>query len=85
MCLRGSVPFFNRLLCGPMNVSVIIPALDEAARIRESIDRAWVAGADEVIVGDGGSKDYGYSPKNKPAEKLLRALFRDKAANAADR
>ncbi|RIK75023.1 MAG: glycosyl transferase family 2 [Planctomycetota bacterium] len=57
MCLRGSVPFFNRLLCGPMNVSVIIPALDEAARIRESIDRAWVAGADEVIVVDGGSRD----------------------------
>lgn len=40
-----------------MRVSVIIPALDEAARIRQSIDRAWRAGADEVIVVDGGSRD----------------------------
>ncbi len=40
-----------------MKVSVVIPALNEAPRIAESIHRAWSAGADEVIVSDGGSQD----------------------------
>jgi rSAM/selenodomain-associated transferase 2 len=40
-----------------MRVSVIIPALDEAPRIGGAINRAWQAGADEVIVVDGGSTD----------------------------
>ncbi len=40
-----------------MDVSVIIPALNEADRIGTAIARAWTAGADEVIVVDGGSTD----------------------------
>lgn len=40
-----------------MPVSVIIPALDEAARIGSTIDAAFAAGAAEVIVADGGSTD----------------------------
>jgi rSAM/selenodomain-associated transferase 2 len=40
-----------------VNVSVIIPVLNEAERIESAIDRAWQAGADEVIVVDGGSED----------------------------
>jgi rSAM/selenodomain-associated transferase 2 len=36
---------------------VIIPALNEAANIAAAIDRAWKAGAHEVIVVDGGSAD----------------------------
>ena len=40
-----------------MKVSVIIPVRNEANRIANAIDRAWAAGADEVIVCDGGSKD----------------------------
>lgn len=40
-----------------MQISVIIPALNEAAVIARAIDAAWQAGADEVIVVDGGSGD----------------------------
>lgn len=40
-----------------MNVSVVIPALDEAERIGATIDAAFAAGASEVIVADGGSRD----------------------------
>jgi rSAM/selenodomain-associated transferase 2 len=39
------------------HVSVIIPALNEAPNIVPAIDRAWQAGAQEVIVVDGGSAD----------------------------
>jgi rSAM/selenodomain-associated transferase 2 len=38
-------------------VSVIIPALDEEERIGATIDAAFAAGAAEVIVADGGSRD----------------------------
>jgi rSAM/selenodomain-associated transferase 2 len=38
-------------------VTVIIPALDEEACIGEAIDSAFAAGAAEVIVADGGSRD----------------------------
>ncbi|HWW60290.1 MAG TPA: glycosyltransferase, partial [Thermoanaerobaculia bacterium] len=38
-------------------VSVVIPALDEEARIGAAIDSAFAAGAAEVIVADGGSVD----------------------------
>lgn len=40
-----------------MRVSIIIPTLNEAAGLPLAIDRAWGAGADEVIVVDGGSSD----------------------------
>ena len=40
-----------------MNISVIIPVLNELAVVAEAIERAWRAGADEVIVSDGGSTD----------------------------
>lgn len=40
-----------------MRVSVIIPALNEAARIGATIDSAFAAGGAEVIVADGGSSD----------------------------
>jgi rSAM/selenodomain-associated transferase 2 len=38
-------------------LSVIIPALDEEQRIGSAIDSAFAAGAEEVIVCDGGSRD----------------------------
>lgn len=41
----------------PPQVSVIIPALDESERIAATIDSAFAAGAAEVIVADGGSRD----------------------------
>ena len=40
-----------------MKLSVIIPALNEAANIRRAVESAWQAGADEVLVADGGSED----------------------------
>lgn len=40
-----------------MRVAAVIPALDEAAQIAEAIAAARNAGADEVIVADGGSAD----------------------------
>ena len=40
-----------------MNVSIVIPAINEADAIARSIELAWKAGADEVIVVDGGSSD----------------------------
>ena len=41
----------------PPRVSVIIPTLDESERIAATIDSALAAGAAEVIVADGGSRD----------------------------
>jgi rSAM/selenodomain-associated transferase 2 len=38
-------------------VTVIIPSLNEAATIAAAIDSAFAAGADEVLVADGGSDD----------------------------
>ncbi len=41
----------------PESVSVVIPALDEEARIGHCVGSALAAGASEVIVADGGSAD----------------------------
>jgi rSAM/selenodomain-associated transferase 2 len=41
----------------PLPLSVIIPALDEEERIAAAVDSAFAAGAAEVIVCDGGSRD----------------------------
>ena len=40
-----------------MNVSVIIPVINEAANVCRAVEAAWHAGASEVIVVDGGSRD----------------------------
>ena len=40
-----------------MKVSIVIPAINEAHGIARSVELAWKAGADEVIVVDGGSSD----------------------------
>ena len=40
-----------------MKISVVIPVINEFNQIRQSILLAWQAGADEVVVVDGGSTD----------------------------
>ena len=40
-----------------LRISVVIPVLNEEQLIGSAIDSAWLAGADEVIVCDGGSTD----------------------------
>lgn len=40
-----------------MNVSVVIPVLNEEELLGNAIETAWLAGAFEVIVVDGGSRD----------------------------
>ena len=40
-----------------MKVSAIIPVLNEAQRVVGAVEKAWEAGADEVILCDGGSSD----------------------------
>ncbi len=40
-----------------LNVSVIIPAVNEEACVALSVESSWIAGADQVIVVDGGSND----------------------------
>lgn len=38
-------------------ISIIIPAINESEIITTAIERAWAAGADEIILADGGSRD----------------------------
>jgi rSAM/selenodomain-associated transferase 2 len=40
-----------------MRLSVVLPALDEADAVARAVASAWAAGADEVLVVDGGSAD----------------------------
>jgi rSAM/selenodomain-associated transferase 2 len=40
-----------------MTISIITPALDEAALITQAVARAWETGPHEVLVADGGSAD----------------------------
>lgn len=40
-----------------LSLAVVIPALDEEDNIQAAIASAWEAGADEVVVADGGSTD----------------------------
>lgn len=40
-----------------MKVTVVIPVINEALSIARAVELAWKAGADEVIVVDGGSSD----------------------------
>lgn len=46
-----------RNAAGPRSLAVVIPALNEEAAIEAAVASAWDAGADEVVVADGGSTD----------------------------
>jgi rSAM/selenodomain-associated transferase 2 len=49
--------FMGRVYPLPVRVTVIIPTLNEQERVGGAIESAFAAGADEVIVADGGSAD----------------------------
>lgn len=40
-----------------MQISIVIPVINESSIVAQAIERAWQAGADEVLVVDGGSND----------------------------
>src|SRR5512146_640319 len=60
-------------------VSVVIPTLDEAVRIGAAIRSARDAGADEVVVADGGSAD-GTAGVARPLADAVIVAARGRAA-----
>ncbi len=71
-----------------VKISVIIPALNEEASIAAAIDSAWQAGANEVIVADGGSSDDTREIASDRATQVVkcepgRALQQNAGAEAA--
>ncbi len=57
-----------------MNISVVIPCLNEQAQIATSIQSAWAAGVLEVIVADGGSNDDTLRIVREQSAKLVSCL-----------
>jgi rSAM/selenodomain-associated transferase 2 len=71
-----------------MLISVIIPALNEAANIGRAATSAWTAGADEVLVADGGSRDATRELAHQAGARVIesppgRAVQQNAAAQAA--
>jgi rSAM/selenodomain-associated transferase 2 len=47
----------NSNAASQITVGVVIPVINEAANLPTAVERAWAAGADRVLVADGGSSD----------------------------
>ena len=59
----------------PADISVVIPAINEEAEIGAAIQSAFLAGAGEVIVADGGSQDATITEAEKwGATKVVHSL-----------
>jgi rSAM/selenodomain-associated transferase 2 len=56
-----------------VKIAVIIPALNEETAIGQAVTSAWDAGADEVIVADGGSNDRTREVATQHNAKLVQA------------
>jgi rSAM/selenodomain-associated transferase 2 len=57
----------------PAQVSVIIPAINEAERVGRAVASAWAAGAGEVLVVDGGSRDETVSLAEAAGAEVLQS------------
>ncbi len=57
----------------PTDVSVIIPAINEAERVARAVASSWAAGAGEVLVVDGGSRDETVSSAEAAGAKVLQS------------
>lgn len=56
-----------------MRISAVVPTLNEALRITETIQALWQAGVDEVVVVDGGSRDETVTRARTAGARLLSA------------
>jgi rSAM/selenodomain-associated transferase 2 len=63
-------------------VSVVIPTLNEEARVGATIDAAFAAGAAEVIVADGGSRDATIDVAQAHGARVLRVVRASGALSA---
>lgn len=69
-----------------MPATVIIPALDEEERIGATIEAAFAAGASEVIVADGGSRDATVARARERGAKVIEGeRIRARQLNAGAR
>jgi rSAM/selenodomain-associated transferase 2 len=69
-------------LASAVALSVIIPTLDEEERIGRTIERAFAAGAAEVIVSDGGSRDATVAVAQKHGARIVtEATIRSRQLN----
>ena len=67
-----------------VNVSVVIPAINEQAVLGRAIASAWQAAAAEVIVADGGSQDDTLRIAAALGVRLLRIAASPASLSAAD-
>jgi len=55
-----------------MKLSVVIPTLNEAGLIQFTLQKVRAAGANEVIVADGGSQDLTRPAPQRPKHRAIR-------------
>lgn len=71
--LRSTPYWLSALRIAPLNVSVIIPALNEEPVLAETLRRARQPGVGEIIVVDGGSEDRTVDVAHEWADLVLRS------------
>ncbi len=71
-----------------VKISIVIPVINEIGLVGEAVQRAWLSGADEVIVVDGGSSDGTWEMLQSMTCKLIqtepgRAVQQNAGADSA--
>src|SRR5438270_3989992 len=76
--------FMHRVYPLAVRVTVIIPTLNEERRVGAAIDSAFAAGAEEVIVADGGSSDATVSVAREHGARVIEGeTMRSRQMNRA--